>query len=64
MQGLQNMVAIDMFVPIQIGNRPRYPQHAVIAARGEVEFVGGLQKGLSAGVIGAGDVFQQLPFSI
>jgi hypothetical protein len=52
------MNAADVVGAVEIGERARHPQHAVIAARGKSHGVGGVAQQRKAGGAGPRDLFQ------
>ena len=63
-RGLGHIRTSDAGRPVKIGNRARHPQDAVIAARGEAEFLGDLEEKLAPLGIRRCHLFKHRAFDI
>ena len=53
------MHAAHSVLPRKIGQRARDAQHPVIAARGELQLIGGAGEKIAARLVGTRDLFEQ-----
>ena len=60
-QGLGEMHAANRVGAVEIGERARHPQHAVIAAGGKPHGVGGIAQQCQSAAVRSRHVFEQRP---